>query len=285
MKPEIIQSLARTFESVANSTDDGIEFWLARDLQKLLGYNEWRNFLNVILKAKTACEHTKHRVDDHFVDINKMVQLGSRSEREVEDIMLTRYACYLIAQNGDPQKEAIAFAQNYFALQTRKLELIEKRIDESERLSARQKLIQTEKELSGTIRKYTGSDKNFGIIRSHGDKALFGYTTQTMKRKMGIPRSRALADYQPAILLKAKDFAAEITIFNTKEKNLRSEQRISKEYIANNTSVRKILLSRGIVPEKVPLAEDIKKVRRKRRSEDLQELKKPGTFNKENRSR
>jgi DNA-damage-inducible protein D len=275
MKSEVIQSLVRNFEACANRTADGVEFWLARDLQKLLGYREWRNFLNAVFRAKIACENTEHSIGDHFVDVNKMVGLGSGSQRETEDIMLTRYACYLIAQNGDPQKEAIAFAQNYFALQTRKFELLEKRITASERLRARQKLTQTEKELSGVIQKYTGSSKYSGIIRSKGDRALFGYTTHAMKRKLKVPDSRALADYQPTIILKAKDFAAEITIFNTKEKNLRSEQRISEEHIVNNKSVRKILLSRGIVPEKLPLEEDIKKVERKLTLDGIQGLKKP----------
>jgi DNA-damage-inducible protein D len=275
MKIEIIKSLANNFESFANKTDSGVEFWLARDLQQLLGYTKWDNFISVILKAKTACEATGNRVTDHFADVGKMVKLGSGSERKIEDIMLTRYACYLIAQNGDPQKEAIAFAQNYFALQTRKFELVEKRIIESERLLARQKLTETEKELSSIIKNYTGNDKNFGLIRSKGDKALFGYSTFDMKKRLSVPPTRALADYQPTILLKAKDFATEITIFNTKEKHLRSEQHISEEHITNNRSVRKTLLSRGIVPERLPAEEDIKKVERKLKSDKVKGLKKP----------
>lgn len=258
MKKEIIQSLVSNFESYANKTDEGIEFWLARDLQQLLGYDKWDNFLGVISKAKIACENTGHEVSDHFADAGKMVKLGSGSEREVADIILTRYACYLIAQNGDPRKEEIAFAQNYFAVQTRKFEVIEKRIQEFERIRARQKLTETEKELSGVIFQQTGSDKNFALIRSKGDKALFGYSTGEMKNRLGIPQSRALADFQPTILLKAKDFATEITIFNSKTKGLRSEQSISEEHITNNRSVRKTLLSRGIRPESLPAEEDIK---------------------------
>lgn len=276
MKTEIIKSLTSNFESFAHKTDEGVEFWFARDLQTLLGYDEWRNFLSVISRAKIACEVSQSHVSDHFVDANKMVRLGSGSERKVEDIMLTRYACYLIAQNGDPRKEEIAFAQNYFAVQTRKFEVIEKRIQEFERVRARQKLTETERELSSVIFQQTGSEKNFALIRSKGDKALFGYTTKEMKSRLGIAQSRSLADFQPTILLKAKDFAMEITIFNAKAKNLRSERSISDEHVINNSSVRKTLLSRGIRPESLPKEEDIKKVERKLRSDDKQSMKKLG---------
>jgi len=275
MKIEIIRSLISNFESYANKSNEGVEFWLARDLQQLLGYAKWDNFVSVISKAKTACEVTEHSVNNHFADVGKTIQMPKGAQKEVPDIMLTRYACYLIAQNGDSRKEEIAFAQNYFAVQTRKFEIIEKRIQEFERLTARQKLTETEKELSGVIFQQTGSDKNFALIRSKGDKALFGYTTQEMKNRLGVPSGRALADFQPTILLKAKDFATEITIFNSKSKNLRSEQSISEEHITNNRSVRKTLLSRGITPEKLPAEEDIKKIERKLRSDEKKSLKKP----------
>ncbi len=267
MKKEIIKSLTETFESHSYTTKNGIEFWYARDLQHLLGYAEWRNFLKVINKAKTACETSGHNIEDHFVDVNKMVSIGSGAERTIKDIMLTRFACYLIAQNGDPQKEAIAFAQNYFAVQTRKFELIEKRIKDWERLKARQKLSLSEKELSELIYERTGSDKNFGLIRSKGDKALFNKTTRQMKEKLGVPKGRALADFLPTITIKAKDFATEITVFNTKEKDLKSEQQISNEHITNNRSVRRILVQRGIKPEDLPPEEDIKKLERRVKSE------------------
>jgi len=263
MKPEIIKNLSDSFEDHSNFAENDIEFWFARDVQHLLGYSEWRNFLKVIVKAKIACEATKKNILDHFVDVNKMVKLGSGSEREIEDIMLTRYACYLIAQNGDSKKEKIAFAQNYFAIQTRKFELIEQRIKDWERLQARQKLTLSEKELSELIYDKTGNDKNFGLIRSKGDQALFGKTTKQMKDKLGIPKNRALADYLPTITIKAKDFATEITVFNTKEKGLQSERSISAEHITNNRSVRKILLQRGIKPEELPVEEDIKKLERR----------------------
>ncbi|MDP2703945.1 MAG: DNA damage-inducible protein D [bacterium] len=274
MKIEIIKSLIGNFESYANKSNEGVEFWLARDLQQLLGYTKWDNFISVISKAKTACEVTDHSVNDHFADVGKTIQMPKGAQKEVPDIMLTRYACYLIAQNGDPRKEEIAFAQNYFAVQTRKFEIIEKRIREFERLTARQKLTETEKELSGVIFQQTGSDKNFALIRSKGDKAFFGYTTQEMKNRLGVPSGRALADFQPTILLKAKDFATEITIFNSKSKSLRSEQSISEEHITNNRSVRKTLLSRGITPEKLPAEEDIKKIERKLKSDEKKSLKK-----------
>ncbi|MFA6106802.1 MAG: DNA damage-inducible protein D [Patescibacteria group bacterium] len=273
MKTEIIQSLTNNFESYAHKTENGIEFWLARDLQQLLGYDKWDNFIGVISKAKIACENTGHVISYHFAGVGKMVKLGSGSEREVQDIMLTRYACYLIAQNGDPRKEEIAFAQTYFAVQTRKFEIIEKKIQEIERLQARQKLSTTEKQLSGVIFQQTGSDRNFALIRSKGDKALFGYTTQEMKGRLKVPRSRPLSDFQPTIILKAKDFATEITIFNTKNKQLNTEQSISEEHITNNRSVRKTLISRGIYPENLPAIEDVKKVERKLKSEEKKNLK------------
>ncbi len=275
MKTEIIKSLINNFESHAQKTREGIEFWLARDLQILLGYAKWDNFTSVILKAKISCENTGQKVEDHFADVGKTIEMPKGAQKEVSEIMLTRYACYLIAQNGDPRKEEIAFAQNYFAVQTRKFEVIEKRMQEFERVMARHKLTETEKLLSGVIFQQTGSDRNFALIRSKGDKALFGYSTGEMKDRLGIPQSRALADFQPTIILKAKDFATEITIFNTKAKGLRSEQAISEEHITNNRSVRKTLIGRGIVPEKLSKEEDIKKIERKIKSEDAKSLKKP----------
>lgn len=275
MKSEIIKSLSNNFHDHSQTTENGIEFWFARDIQHLLGYSEWRNFQKVIVKAKTSCEVTGNEILDHFVDANKMVKLGSGSQREIEDIMLTRYACYLIAQNGDPRKEQIAFAQNYFAIQTRKLEEIEKRIKDWERLQARQKLTLSEKELSELIYEKTGSDRNFGLIRSKGDQALFGRTTKQMKKKLGVPNGRALADFLPTITIKAKDFATEITVFNTKEKGLSTERQISAEHITNNRGVRNILLKRGIKPEELPAEEDIKKHERRINSESKKIGKNP----------
>lgn len=277
MKTEIIQSLTDNFESCAHTTDEGIEFWLARDLQHLLGYSEWRNFQKVIFKAKTACELSEHNIQNHFVEVNKMVKIGSGVQKEIDDMMLTRYACYLIAQNGDSKKEKIAFAQTYFAIQTRKAELIEQRLLEYERVQARHKLAFTEKELSKIIFEQTGGNQNFALIRSKGDKALFNKTTQQMKDKWSI-KNKPLADFMPTILLKAKDFATEITIFNAKDKNMSTERAISSEHVTNNKTVRDTLISRGIVPENLPPEDDVKKIERKLTSDKKKTLKNSDRF-------
>jgi len=278
MKTELIHTLTNTFEAHAQQADNGVEFWLARDIQHLLGYTKWDNFLNVVSKAKTACEVSGHPVSDHFADVGKTIAMPKNAVKDVPDIMLTRYACYLVAQNGDSKKQEIAFAQTYFAVQTRKAELIEQRLLEAERVSARKKLSETEKELSQVIFEQTGGNEDFAIIRSKGDQALFGKSTHAMKSHWKVPDNRPLADFAPTIILKAKDFATEITIFNTRAHQLGSEDAISTEHITNNEAVRNTLLERGIRPESLPPAEDVKKVERRLTSEDKKSLKNPGSL-------
>ncbi len=263
MHKEIISRLKRVFEEHANEKD-GVEFWFARDLQKLLGYNKWENFLNAIEKAKTACKNSGHSISDHFPEVGKTIAMPKGASREIDDFMLTRYACYLIAQNGDPRKEEIAFAQSYFAIQTRKQELIEQRIALQERFEARNKLTASETEFSRLIYERGVDDAGFARIRSKGDEALFGgFTTAQMKNKLSIPKSRPMADFLPTVTITAKNLATEITNFNVKKEDLSGEIPITQEHVRNNKRVRGILVESGIVPEELPPEKDIKKLERK----------------------
>jgi DNA-damage-inducible protein D len=267
MKKELIQKLHKSFEDCAHEQGD-VEYWHARELQTLLGYTQWRNFEAVIDKAKLACAKAGQAVTDHFADVSNMVEIGSGTVRAVDDMALTRYACYLIAQNGDPRKDAIAFAMTYFAVQTRKQELIEARMAEHERLQAREKLSLSQKELSGVLYERGIDSQGFGRILSKGDAALFGgLTTQNMKDRLAVPEGRPLADFLPTITIKAKDFANEITNTQIKKQDLRGEPGITEEHVKNNRDVRKLLTDRAIVPEQLAPAEDVKKVERRLKSE------------------
>jgi len=273
MKKELVEELFQRFEHACYILE-GVECWSAREMQEIFGYTEWRNFLKVVDKAKISCENSSESVPDHFVEVNKMVSIGSKAERPVEDIALTRYACYLVAQNGDPAKPEVAFAQTYFAVQTRKQEIIEKRLLDVARVTAREKLSHSEKKLSGIIYERGVDEKGFAIIRSKGDQALFGgLNTQRMKDKLAVPSGKPLADFLPTLTIKAKDFATELTSHNVVEKDLQGHEQITNEHVDNNLAVRKMLKERGVQPENLPPAEDVKKVERKIKSEEKNILK------------
>jgi len=263
MKKELIQELFEKFEN-ACYIYEGVECWSARELQNILGYTKWENFSKVVDKAKTACEISGVAVSNHFPDVRKMVDIGSGTQRPVEDVALTRYACYLVAQNGDPAKSEVAFAQTYFAVQTRKQEMIEQRLLDVARVSAREKLSKSENKLSGIIYERGVDDKGFAIIRSKGDAALFGgFSTNDMKHKLKVPDGKPLADFLPTLTIKAKDFATELTSHNVVEKDLKGNEKISKEHIENNFAVRNMLHERGVKPELLPPSEDASKLKRK----------------------
>lgn len=272
MKTEEIKQLFQQFEAAAIDFE-GVECWSARELQKLLGYSKWENFEKVINKGKDACQNAGEDISNHFPDIRKVIEAGKGAQHEITDILLTRYACYLIAQNGDSRKEEIAFAQNYFALQTRRAELVEKRLLEFERVKAREKLSQTEKQLSGILYERGVDSQGFAIIRSKGDQALFRLNTLMLKRKMGVPKNRPVADFLPTITIKAKDLAAEMTGLNVQNKDLKGQNAIEKEHVDNNLAVRNMLTQRGIVPENLPPAEDVKKLQRKLNADEKKLLK------------
>ena len=268
MKKELITQLHKSFEDYVNN-EDGVEFWLARDIQNLLGYVKWDKFTAVIQKAMTSCLTANNPVEDHFLQSERMVYLGSGAVRSIVDYRLTRYACYLIAQNGDPSKEEIAFAQTYFAVQTRKAEIIEQRFEDLKRLEERDKLTATEKTFRGVVFERDVDSQGFARIKSKGDAALFGgITTQGMKQKLGVPDKRPLADFLPTVTITGKAFANALTEQNVVGKNLRGESTIGSEHQASNRAVRNAMLERGIRPEALPAAEDIKKVESRVRAEN-----------------
>lgn len=267
-KQSIIQ-YKTSFDAIASyiEGEDGkekVEVWFARDLMSQLGYSKWENFQTAIGRAIDSCRTQGSDAEDYIRSVRRTIELGKGATRDVEDYMLTRYACYLIAQNGDPRKEQIAFAQSYFAVQTRKAELIEERLNHISRLETRERLRASEKQLSQNIYERGVDEKGFGRIRSKGDTALFGgHTTEDMKKRLGIKGTRPLADFLPTLTIAAKNLATEMTDYNVEKADLYGENSITREHIQNNRSVREMLGKRGIKPEELPAAEDIKKLERR----------------------
>lgn len=281
MEKRTIELYRKKFDDIRHESQ-GIEYWYARELMKLLDYVQWRNFENAVNRAMISCENNGNLIVNHFSKINSTIEVGNGARRQVEDYMLTRYACYLIAENGDPRKEQIAFAQSYFAVQTRKQELIEERISYIERTEARERLKESEKRLSQNIYERGVDDDGFGRIRSKGDQALFGgFTTRQMKERLRVQDKRPLADFLPTLTIAAKNLATEMTNYNVEEKDLQGEAAITMEHVENNTSVRDMLGQRGIKPENLPASEDIKKLERRVKREEKKLAEQSGKLTNE----
>lgn len=279
MESKRVEQIKNQFDVALQMTEEKIEYWYARDLMVLLGYSRWENFKKAVERAMESCRTAQIEVSDHFREVTKMAVLGSGANRKIQDYMLTRYACYLIAMNGDTSKEEIAFAQSYFAVQTRKQEIIEERIAYIERMQARNRLKESERRLSQNIYERGVDDAGFARIRSHGDEALFGgYSTKQMKEKLGVIESRPLADFLPTLTIAAKNLATEMTNYNVEDKDLQGEPDITTEHVQNNADIRAMLGARGIKPEELPPAEDIRRLERKAKGQDKKVAEKSSSF-------
>ncbi len=266
-----LDTIQKNLESIKRVSNDDhpMEFWSARDLMPMLGYTKWQKFTEVIERAKAACKLSGQNIDDHVTGAGKMIATGKGATRKIEDFFLTRYAFYLIAQNGDPRKPEIALAQTYFATQTRKQELLEQRDMESKRLDARAKLRETESKIESTV--YERGIKypvEFATFKNKHIEALYGgISASQLKKIRKIPPKRSLADFDSHVELKAKDFALAMTDHNIKEKDIRGKEAMNTEVVKNSRETRQALLNRGIKPEHIKPEEDLKLVESRKNKE------------------
>jgi DNA-damage-inducible protein D len=273
----------KTFEDIKHYTEDGIEFWLARELQEVLEYTEWRNFSGVIEKAKIACENSNNSVSDHFVDVNKTIDMPKNAKKEIDDFQLSRYACYLIVQNADPSKEIVALGQTYFAVQTRLQEILQ--MEEYNRLSSEdEKRLFLRNEMATHNIQLAAAAKDAGVIepidyaifQNHGYMGLYGgLDAKAIHKKKGLKKSQQILDHMGSTELAANLFRATQTEEKLKRENMKGKQKANQTHYEVGKKVRKTIEELGgTMPEDLPVAESVKKLGKDKQPKKLNPKKK-----------